>query len=219
MFVPAVLLLVALSVAAEDPVSVPTGATLAIRLDQSVDAAHARAGDAVVATLLAPIVAGGVVVVPRNARITGHTLAVEPRRKGADSRLLIRFEKAEWRDQTAALNAYVIRQLATKEVVRRTPADKTCPSVSNFNFLQAGRRKGDDTQQGQVPAFQAPPCFDTLTRTGATKVDDRIVFVSPPLKNMQLEKTQQPPGATEFVSHKKNIELSRGTMLELVQAP
>ncbi len=194
---------------------VPGGATLAVRLERTVSAAHAQPGDEVDATLLAPIVAGGVVIVPRNARIVGHAIAVEPRSKGKDSRLLIRFEEAQWRDQTAPLNAYVVRQLATKEVVRRTPADKTCPSLSNF--LQAGRRKGDPsdpTEQGQVRKFEAPPCFDKLTNGGG-RDDDRIVFVSPPLKDMQLEKMARPAGATELVSHKKNVELSRGTMLEV----
>lgn len=191
---------------------VPDGTRVAIRLETTLDTAHAHAGDAVEATLLAPIVAGGVVVVPRNARIMGHTLAVEPRRQGNDSRLLIRFEQAQWRDQTASLNAYIVRQLATREVVRKSASDRTCPSISNF--FQG--RRGDATQGSQVPAFQPPPCFDKLTRTSPS-ADDRLVFVSPPLKDMQLEKPVQPPGATAFVSHKKNIELARGTMFELVQ--
>ena len=227
MLVPAVLVLAAVSFAAEDAVTVPTGATLAIRLERSISATHIHPGDEVEATLLAPIVAGGVVVVPRNARIVGHAIAVEPRSKRNDSRLLIRFEQAQWRDQSAPLNAYVVRQLATREVVQRRPADSTCPSISNLLpsaplfgepwWLQVGRRKGDDSAQTQVPKFEAPPCFDKLT-TGAGKVDDRMVFTSPPLKDMQLEKLAQPAGATEFVSHKKNIELARGTMFELVQA-
>jgi len=56
-----------------------------------------------------------------------------------------------------------------------------------------------------------------ITR-GIGAVDERIVFVSPPLKNMQLQRVSQPRGATALVSNKKNVELARGIMLELRQA-
>jgi hypothetical protein len=203
--------------AQDSTISLSEGATLAVRLDRAVSAAHAHPGDPVEATLLAPVLARGIVLIPTNAKITGHALAVEGRRNGGPSRLLIRFEEARWGGEAVTLNAYIVRQLATRRTVRKANTDTACPEASGF---QAPRRRGtalDPTTLPQVPKFEPPPCYDRVTR-GIGAVDERIVFVSPPLKNMQLQRVSQPRGATALVSNKKNVELARGIMLELRQA-
>ena len=207
----------AIGAAAQDPtISLPEGATFAVRLEKSISAARAHPGETVETTLLAPVLSRGIVLIPKNARILGRAVAVEPRRNGGASRLLIRFDQVRWNDEVVGINAYIVRQLATRRTVRKSNGDSTCPAAAGF---QSRRRVApvDQIAVPQLPRPSVPPCYDRVTR-GVSSTDERIVFVSPPLKNMQLQRVREPRGATELVSSKKNVELGRGTMLELRQA-
>lgn len=53
-------------------VTIPRGATLRVRLAQSVSTTHNRAGDRFTATLDRPVEAGGKVAIPRGTTFTGH---------------------------------------------------------------------------------------------------------------------------------------------------
>src|SRR5512133_118689 len=95
-----VLLLCAIGAAAQqEPPTLPDGAVIAVRLNRDIKVEHVHAGDAVEATLIAPVVSHGVVMVPSNAVVVGHVLAAEGRKNGVASRLLIRFEQVRWRQQ------------------------------------------------------------------------------------------------------------------------
>src|ERR1051326_9267361 len=95
-----VLLLCAIGVAAQEELpTLPDGAVIAVRLNRGINAQHVHAGDTVEATLIAPVVSHGVVMVPSNAAVVGHVLEAEGRRDGMASRLLIRFEPLRWRQQ------------------------------------------------------------------------------------------------------------------------
>ena len=206
----------ALAAVGQNTTTLPGGVTLAVRLEHSINAAHSHAGDTVRATLLAPVVSHGNVLVPRHALIDGRVLAANARRKGSASRLMIRFESARWGGLSVALNAYMFRQLVLRRTVTRASGSNPCPSISRFDLFQ--RRDRDPSSFPQTPKVSAVPCEGRIGTTTTIVEPERMVFVSPPLKDMQLQKVTDPPGATEIVSGKKNVALSRGTMLELVQA-
>jgi hypothetical protein len=197
---------------------------LAVRLEQSVKTSHSRQGDLVKATLLAPVISHGVVVVPQYAKVVGRVL-VSQKRNGQDpSRLVIRFERIEWGRSATSLNAYVLRQLLMRRTVVYGDNSSPCPSMFRSHF-QAPRRRGADPPTVSPPNNTYAPCDDRLgvsQRTEPERITQRaesgrVTFISPPLKDMQLLKAVSPRGATALVSRKKNISLERGTMLEILQ--
>lgn len=56
----------------------PAGTVLAVRLDHQVDTARNRAGEAVTATLVEPVMLGDKVVLPKGTRFRGHVTAASP---------------------------------------------------------------------------------------------------------------------------------------------
>jgi hypothetical protein len=56
----------------------PAGTTIPVRLDQSLDTKHDPAGARFVATVSAPVVRGGQVIVPRGATARGHVFESKP---------------------------------------------------------------------------------------------------------------------------------------------
>lgn len=192
------------------------GTRLAVQLDNTVKASHARAGDAVEATLYASIVSHGVVVVPARARILGHVLVSETKKTAAVTRLLIRFDEARWHQGSKRLNAFVVRQLVVKRSVTAADTNNNCPGAMRFLFQRRVRDR-DPLSQPQVPVNRPLPCQDRVGATTALALD-RIVFSSPPLKDISLVRVASPAGATMLVSHKKDLKLARGTILELRQA-
>lgn len=205
-------LVYALGASAQE-VAISNGTRLAVRLDNSVKASEAHTGDVVEATLYAPIVSHGAIVVPDRAHIIGHVLVSETRKTAAMTRLLIRFDEARWQHGSKRLNAFVARQLVIKRSVTRVDRNNTCPT--SLRFFQ--RRDRDPLAQPQTPVFRPMPCNDRVG-TNIPADPDRVVFYSPPLKGIDLVQLSQPIGATLLVSHKKDLKLARGTILELRQA-
>jgi hypothetical protein len=58
--------------------SIPSGSSFHVRMEQSLDTARNRSGDQFVATLADPIQVDGRIVVPKGARCNGHLIESKP---------------------------------------------------------------------------------------------------------------------------------------------
>ena len=205
----------------------PEGATLAIRLEQTVRADRAHAGDEVRAKLLAPVLMHGAIIL-------GTALHVQPLGPGRASQLLIRFHAARWRDGSMPLNAYVSRQLLIKRTFT-TESRQFCPPIERF----LPRRQSSQQQQpapAQQPAPQPPPAqpkapappvyapprprtenMDPCHNAMGTRSEDlrRQTFTSPAISDILIRKLTVPEGGLLLESPKKNIKLPKGMMLEI----
>ena len=210
------------AVAQTDVVSLPQGSTFAVRLKHTVKSSQAHAGDTVEATLLAPVVHSGAVIIPREAAVIGTVLYAEPLSKGRLSRLVIRFDEARFQRHTVALSGFIVRQLALKRTM--TSRDRaTCGTIYNPPPNRRSGAAGD----GAGPIAPPRSVWATADRVdsggipcGMRSDKDKVAtvtFVAPPLKDMVLQKLLQPAGGTEIVSSKRNVELSRGTLFEVRQ--
>lgn len=193
--------------------TIADGTRLAVQLDSTVKASRLHVGDVVEATLYAPVISHGAVVVPSRARIIGHVLVSETKKKAASTRLLIRFDEARWQHGSRPLNAFVARQLVLKRSVTAATPNNTCPSAL-LMFFQ--RRDRDPSSLPQVPVVRPMPCEGRIGPTTAVDAN-RTVFYSPPLRDIALVRIADPAGATLLVSHKKDLKLASGTILELRQ--
>jgi hypothetical protein len=91
--------------------SVPSGTTLAIRMNDELSTEGSQAGDAFTATLTAPLVdAAGIVLVPAGATVRGRVTAVAPStRVGQTATMNLAFESISFGGQSYPLNATVER--------------------------------------------------------------------------------------------------------------
>jgi hypothetical protein len=131
---------------AAPPAALLHGATIAVQLKKTVKADKAIVGDEVDAGTSEPVLMQGRVVIPRGARVVGHVLAVSPYAKEhPESVLRIRFERAEWKQQSVPLNAFIVGQLGVKH--KKHHASDCFPPQSQF----LAQRTGD------VPCATAGP--------------------------------------------------------------
>jgi hypothetical protein len=91
--------------------SVPSGTTLAIRMNDELSTERSQAGDAFTATLTAPLVdAAGIVLVPAGATVRGRVTAVAPStRVGQTATMNLAFESISFGGQSHPLHATVER--------------------------------------------------------------------------------------------------------------
>lgn len=91
--------------------SVPTGTTFAIRMNESLSTESSKAGDSFTATLTDPIVdASGIVIVPAGATVRGRVTAVAPStRVGQTAAIKLAFEAISFGGQSYPLQASVER--------------------------------------------------------------------------------------------------------------
>jgi hypothetical protein len=91
--------------------SVPSGTTLAIRMNDELSTERSQAGDVFTATLTAPLVdAAGIVLVPAGATVRGRVTAVAPStRVGQTATMNLAFESIAFGGQSYPLNASVER--------------------------------------------------------------------------------------------------------------
>jgi hypothetical protein len=91
--------------------SVPSGTTLAIRMNEELSTERSQAGDAFTATLSAPLVdAAGIVLVPAGATVRGRVTAVAPStRVGQTATMNLAFESISFGGQSYPLHASVER--------------------------------------------------------------------------------------------------------------
>jgi hypothetical protein len=91
--------------------SVPSGTTLAIRMNDELSTERSQAGDAFTATLTAPLVdAAGIVLIPAGATVRGRVTAVAPStRVGQTATMNLAFESISFGGQSHPLHATVER--------------------------------------------------------------------------------------------------------------
>jgi hypothetical protein len=91
--------------------SVPSGTTLAVRMNDELSTERSQAGDAFTATLTAPLVdAAGIVLVPAGATVRGRVTAVAPStRVGQTATMNLAFESISFGGQSHPLHATVER--------------------------------------------------------------------------------------------------------------
>ncbi len=231
-FAAAVLFTFSLTALAAPPpaLKLPDGTTFLVVLKDKVQAQRAHPDDPIRARVQSPVLVQGRVLIPAGATLLGRvTSAVSHRARGAASRLGIRFERAEWKGGSAALNAYIVGQM--KRTVR---ADEADPNLAQRCRWQSGNgvfppgQPGDpfSPAQNPFPPVDDPPGPWMMPSAGnrTTTADpaclqlrdrDPVVHDTPVTKGTDLHRLANPPGATELVSQSKNVELQKGTWLEL----
>lgn len=199
-------------------VVLPDGKSIAARLDTSLNASKATAGEEVLATVAVGVVEGGEIVIPQGARLSGKVIAATARSKGnRRSMLMVRFDRAEWKTGSAALNAYIVGNLKNLPGAGRdncvghfgrhfvsqgtaVPVNPFREQSQNPNSLNGVTQPAHEIGAGGAPTTSVggPPC---------------AVAGPPDLHYISVHKLNE--GGTQLISDKKNIALPAGIIVEL----
>lgn len=189
--------------AAPGSTTLDAGASIAVVMRRTVKADKANLGDEVLAEVTVPVLQSGRILIPEGARVTGRVLAAVARsREHPESVLAIRFERAEWKDGSVALNAFMVRALGRPEKARKGDSYNPVNCVPSMHALP------------QQPVAQPAhtPRFDCSTMRGS--VSDAGL---PKLEDVSVRTTGDALGPTELISTKKNVTLEKGLNVELRQ--
>lgn len=210
-----ILLLSVASFAQTPAVVLPDSTSIAARLDTSLNAKKATAGDNVQATVAVGVVMAGEVVIPQGARLAGKVIAASFRSKqNHQSMLMVRFDRAEWNGGFAQLNAYIVGNL------RNLPGGGRNNCLGHQFLPQRSVPVTPFAPQSQAPNSLngvTQPTHDTTSGVGLTGSPvgppPCAVAGPPDLHYIRVHKVDA--GATQLVSDKKNIDLPAGIIVEL----
>ena len=196
---PAVLLGVA-CLAQDTANSLPAGVQFPAQLITHLDARKAKVGDEVklevTANLRGP---GGVVVLPKGAKLIGSVTDARDRSAGdGESRLSFMISRAEWHGGSMALHAVPTAVTAPKMGVER-------PSGSDSGGFGAGDDRGGRSGGG----------------SGGGRGNDSIALIAAAiaqeLKGSVVRETEDPKTATAIVSRSRAVSLPSGTVVTFRQ--
>jgi hypothetical protein len=184
---------------AQAPSARPALHEFPLTLQQNIESGKAAIGTKVQAKLAIATKFQGTVI-PRNAVFSG--VVIESTAKGAKepAKLAIRMEKAEWKDQSTSMMAYLLPLYYTMATPTSLPAGSSDPSSSTLSGA------------GQDPNSPMSSRFPTNDSQAAQSAIPEIPTISSrpvPMKNVTLALADE--GGAALVSERSNIKLDRMT--------
>jgi hypothetical protein len=193
------------------PASVGVGdVSIAAELKTTVKAENAHRGDPVeFRTLEAQLIANGVVM-PANAKLTGRIVGAAPQQADKPSWLVLLVERAEWKEASIPLHAFIARQIAIS--VNQLNSQNT-DGMTNSN----ARRVGRESARAAV--------HDGIDNSSSTRMPQDAKDVSPqgtgtktqPIKDLRIVRDKD--GIAYLFSANSNVKLPSGTLFVLQNQP
>ena len=202
---------------AEDPQpSVPAAQvsenfTIPARLAKTVDTKKCKAGDVVEMRTLEPVLIGNGLVMPEHTRLQATVLGAASRQNEKPSWLVLVVQKAEWKDHTVPLRAFVTSQITVK------------PKASRNDSSSQGATNLSDFEHGRYTPRQGNPFSSRSRSVGRVARDATDGADSAPDPSHQLLEDlyiqQARNGMMFLLSPKRNLKLPSGTMFMLRNQP
>lgn len=182
------------------------------QLTKTVQADKAHPGDAVEFRTLEAVLAGKDLVMPANARLHGRVLSAGPKQGDKNSWLLVVVERAEWRQHSLPLHAFIAAQITISQSNNQRAADneKTTYSPPNPRGMRQSARAAVTTDPNLSSMVKAP---QDATETAPPDSGARY----PMLENVGIFRDKN--GATYLLSAKSNVKLPAGVLLMLKNEP
>jgi len=204
-----------LAPAQQPPVRNPESAgTMSIpaQLTRTVQADKAHPGDTVEFRTLEAVLAGRDLVIPANARLYGRVLSAAPRQDNRNSWLAVVVERAEWKQGSLPLHAFIAAQIAISTNNQRA-ADAGTADNAPLSPRRAAR-------QSARSAVTTDPNLSNMVKTpqDATETrQDQSGPKYPMLENVSLFRDKN--GTSYLLSSKSNVKLPAGVLLMLKNEP
>jgi len=181
------------------------------QLSKTVRADKAHPGDPVeLRTLEAVLVSNGLVI-PANTVLRGRVLSARPKQEGKNSWVAFVVERAEWKQHSLPLRAFVAAQITMKSASNQSPSsgNAATPAASPPPMRQSVRMRVPDPNHSYITRAQQ----DAMT----TNQDELGANHHYTLEDVGMLRAKD--GTTYLVSSKTTVKLPAGLMLVLKNEP
>jgi hypothetical protein len=201
------------------------GATLNSVLSDTVDARRSKPGDPVKAKTSEDVKAGGIVVIPRGAKLIGHVTEAQPAAKaGEQARLGLVFDRADLKDGRqiplhTAFYALAAPEGASSDRGSLDGGFGAGSSAVGNMVSSASTTPSDDTsalgprRSRQEELKPSPGAIGGLNGSGTLYASSRGVFG---LEDISLEPNTVPSGGSSVIlANARSVHLASGTRMLL----
>jgi hypothetical protein len=196
------------------------GTTICSALANSIDAKKAKPGDTIIARVTLPVLSHGKVIIPNDAKVTGHVTWAKIRSRGSnESALGIVFDRAVLKDgselplsltvQAIGRESLFMPEVASQEPYNPDVAPSTPPQPS-----------GTHMRRSQPPSPPQPLRPDADLREPRHPILGSGSHGAIGLPDLTLTESSDPASGSMVKSPKKNVRLDSGTevMLRVIRA-
>ncbi len=218
----ALLVLTALGASAQQTVSSNPASSgklsIPAQLSKTIRADKAHAGDTVeLKTLEAVLVSNGLVM-PANTSLYGRVLDARPKQDGKNSWLVVVVERAQWKEHSLPLHAFISAQIAISRQSNQA-ADAAIPNNTQPSYPRS--------RQSTRAAPITDPNLANLTVSGRVRAQRDAAAAEaapapttpnyPALHDIGILRDKN--GTTYLLSAKSNVKLPAGVLLMLRDEP
>jgi len=189
---------------------VPSGKlSIPARLTRTVRADKVHPGGPVEFRTLEPVLVGKGLVMPENTLLQGRILSAGPKQEGRNSWLVLVVERAEWKQHSLQLRAFI-----TAQITLPSDNDQSLEpgSTGNTSSNLRGNRQNVRWAAKDTLSSMIKPTQDA-TAPGPDEVSTR----HPLLENVGIMRDKD--GTTYLFSSKANVKLPAGVLLMLTNEP
>jgi hypothetical protein len=208
------ILFLAVAAFAQDPQALPPSAqapdnlSIPAQLSRTIDTNKCKSGDLVELRTLEPVLIANGLVMPENAKLDGRILGAASRQNNQPSWLVLLVEKAEWKQHTLPLHAFVAAHITVKAQLSRQMS----------NMFESAINQSDTLRRRHAVLPQSTS--GSQTPSGLGHVQDATADRNEgPLRSYQglddLRLLKANNGTVFLVSQNPHLKLPSGTMFML----
>src|SRR5271165_5785397 len=183
------------------------------QLSKTVRADKVHAGDPVEFKTLEAVLVSQGLVMPANTSLHGRVLAASAKQDGKNSWLALVVERAEWKQHSLPLHAFVVAQINISATNNQHTADTGMPGITPTNPRRASRASAGAAAHNDPSLSNIIKAPQDATETG----QDELVPQHPALENVGILRDKD--GTTYLLSSKANVKLPAGVLLMLKNEP
>lgn len=189
------------------------GISIPAELTTTVRAEKVHRGDQVAFRTLQAVLMTDGLVMPAHAKLTGRIVGAEPLQGDKPSWLVLLVERADWKDRTIPLHAFIAAQLS----ISREPAQPNQPledNPSNLNPRRASRESGRVAIENGVD-ISSTTRLPQDSRSAGSPAD--LGQKASRLKDLRIVRDKD--GIAYLFSSYSNVNLPSGTLFVLQDVP
>jgi hypothetical protein len=193
-----------------EPTTPPAPARLSIpaQLSKTIDTNHCKPGDIVELRTLEPVLIGKGVVMPESAKLRGRIIGAGSRHDDKPSWLLLLVERADWKEHTLALHAFIAAQITANQLRQAGTSDATNGQTESVRRRQAM----ENSQSSRSTLAMRRRVQDLTVDTGQP-----MPKASQHLDDVHVVRDRS--GSVFLLSQKSHLKIPSGTMLMLSHEP
>ena len=211
-------LFAAITVFAEDPQvttpasQVPDNLSIPAKLNKTIDTKKCKAGDVVELQTLEPVLITNGLVMPEHTKLHGKIVGAASRMNDKPSWILLVVDRAEWKEHSVPLRAFVTSQITVKANVdaQNDSAFEGAISLPESVYRRRSRAQNYPTSELGVSASHP-------VRDGTVEAGDTQQLTYQRLDDVHI--LQAKSGAVFLLSQKDHLKLPSGTMFMLHNRP